>query len=383
MRVLRLAKLIFVSLFLLLSIPTLADESRKGAEQFLPNQIGDFHATGPARSITALPLNRPEDVSGLTAGQRIYASVNNRTYTVNIVQANSEAGAYALLTSLVNPARESSAQYAKLNNVGTAALASPTGMAFFKGSVFVTLQGEDEQERITIAQALAARLEAGSGQIPALIAHLPNGNGVQERAVYAVSLPGLQAVARNQPVLDAVSFEGGAEAVTAKYDQGQLVIVEFQTPQLASDTDARVGQRIAELRAQNQPVPLAYRRVGNYAVFVFDAPDEQAANALIDKVHYEKVVQWLGEDPHRNERANRYWLNMSGSLIVNTVKATGLAILLCLGIGGLFGGVVFMRRRAQAALNEQYSDAGGMMRLNLDEFAVHSAQPTALPPHED
>ena len=29
-------------------------------------------------------------------------------------------------------------------------------------------------------------------------------------------------------------------------------------------------QRIAELRAQNQPVPSAYRREGNYAVFVFD-----------------------------------------------------------------------------------------------------------------
>ncbi len=233
------------------------------------------------------------------------------------------------------------------------------------------------------ARSTAATLDSGAGEIPVLSKHLPNWETARAQAVYALSLAKLQAAVGNQPVLDVVSFAGGAEAVTAKYEQGQLVIVEFQTPQLASDTDARVGQRIAELRAASQPVPSAYRRVGNYAVFVFDAPNEQAANALIEQVHYEKVVQWLGEDPHRNERANRYWLNMSGSLIVNTVKATGLAILLCLGIGGLFGGVVFMRRRAQAALNEQYSDAGGMMRLNLDEFAGRSAQVAALPPHEE
>ncbi|HEX8180159.1 MAG TPA: hypothetical protein VF525_11500, partial [Pyrinomonadaceae bacterium] len=68
------------------------------------------------------------------------------------------------------------------------------------------------------------------------------------------------------------------------------------------------------------------------------------------------------------------------SLIINTVKATGLAILLCLGVGGLFGGVVFMRRRAQTALSQQYTDAGGMMRLNLDELAAESVRPQLLPP---
>ena len=86
--------------------------------------------------------------------------------------------------------------------------------------------------------------------------------------------------------------------------------------------DKALRDEIAELRAQNQSVPSAYRRVGNYAVFVFDAPNEQAANGLIDQVKYEKVVQWLGDDPHRFERANRFWLNMSSSLIINTVKAT-------------------------------------------------------------
>jgi hypothetical protein len=61
---------------------------------------------------------------------------------------------------------------------------------------------------------------------------------------------------------------------------------------------------------------------------------------------------------------------MSTSVIVNTVKASGLAILLCLTVGGLFGTIIFRRRRAQAALTESYSDAGGMMRLDLDDHAA-------------
>ncbi len=63
---------------------------------------------------------------------------------------------------------------------------------------------------------------------------------------------------------------------------------------------------------------------------------------------------------------------MSTSVIVNTVKATGIAIAICLTIGGVLGGWVFMRRRAQAALSENFSDAGGMMRLNLDEMNVET-----------
>ena len=160
------------------------------------------------------------------------------------------------------------------------------------------------------------------------------------------------------------------------------IAATFASPAALAD-EASLKAEIAELRAQNQPVPSAYRREGNYAVFVFDAPSAQAAEALSKQVKYEKVVQWLGDDPHRFERANRFWLNMSGALLINTIKATALAILLCLGVGGLCGGVIFMRRRAQAALSEKYSDAGGMMRLNLDELAAEQTPARLLPPREE
>jgi hypothetical protein len=213
----------------------------------------------------------------------------------------------------------------------------------------------------------------GAGEVPVLVKHLPDWETVQARALYIKSMDTLKHLMPSQPVLDAVSLDNGTEAATATYDAGaRVVIFEYQTPQLATVADAAINARLSELRGAQQPVPSAYRRVGNYAVFVFDAPGEGVAAGLIDKVKYEQEVRWLGEDPFAVGRANRAWLNMSTSVIVNTVKATGLAIVICLGIGGIFGGWIFMRRRAQAALNEEFSDAGGMLRLNLDDMSAQN-----------
>jgi hypothetical protein len=216
-------------------------------------------------------------------------------------------------------------------------------------------------------------MDADSDGVPVLVQHLPDWEAVGARATHVTTRPELlRAVGggRGEPTLDVVPFEGGTEAVTADYGAaGRLVIVEFSTPQFAADADRTINERIAELRAAQQSVPTVYQRKGNYSVFVFSGSDEAAAHALVDRVHYEKNVRWLGRDPHSNEKANRYWINMSASVLVNTVKAAGLAIALCLGVGGIFGTLVFRRRRAQAALSARYSDAGGMMRLNLDDHA--------------
>ena len=215
------------------------------------------------------------------------------------------------------------------------------------------------------AGSIAAASDQGP---PILVRHLPEWETAQGRAVYALDLPALQGAVPGQPVLEVVPFDGGTEAATADYGAaGRLVIVEFLTPQIASDADAVIKRRIDELRGAGTLVPSVYQRVGNYSVFVFGAADAGAAERLAAQVRYEKTVRWLGEDPYRFEKHNRRWINMSASVIVNTVKAAGLAIVACLGIGGLFGAVIFRRRRAQSALTESYSDAGGMMRLNLDD----------------
>jgi hypothetical protein len=142
--------------------------------------------------------------------------------------------------------------------------------------------------------------------------------------------------------------------------------VEFTTPQFSVDNDSRIWTKIAELKNQGQPTPNAYRRVGNYSVFVFNAPDDQTANGLIEQVKYEQIVQWLGDDPHMYDKLQRYLTQTSAEVLVAVLKSSGLSLILCLGVGGLLGALLFRHRRAQRAA--AYSDAGGSIRLNLDDL---------------
>lgn len=370
------------ALLLVFSIPALANLTFDEAAKLLPNKVGDARATGaPSRpKVGIFELVKPEDIGAVSTATRAYALTNGDTLQIQLINLQSDAAAYAFVS---NEKREIASgrgeQLSKLDLGGSVAFASRGQIYLAKGVTVAIISGQgkqatnDDAPLLAFARSFAGTLDAGSGEIPVLVKHLPDWETAQDGAAYAVSYEQLQKIASNRPVLDAVSFEGGTEAVSALYrGAGHLVIVEYATPQIASDADARIKARIAALPGEGKPVPSAYRRVGNYAVFVFDAPDEQAAAGLIDKVTYEKDVRWLGENPYAVERANRAWLNMSTSVIVNTVKATGLAIVICLTIGGVFGGWIFTRRRAQAALTEKFSDAGGMLRLNIDEMSAQN-----------
>lgn len=206
--------------------------------------------------------------------------------------------------------------------------------------------------------------------VPVIIKHLPDWENARNSATLITNAEELKNALGSRPVLDAVEFVGGTEAVTAPYPQGKLLIVEYATPQASADTDNKVKQKLSE--TQENP-PVFYRRIGNYNVFLFDAADEAAANALFDQIKYEKTVQWLGEDPTLIQKAERAFVRGTASLFVSTV----LAILLGLGLAVLTGiavGIIFFRVREQkrAAMNE-FSDAGGMTRLNLDQLTPEIA----------
>ncbi|HYE13896.1 MAG TPA: hypothetical protein VD968_05575 [Pyrinomonadaceae bacterium] len=218
------------------------------------------------------------------------------------------------------------------------------------------------------ARAFAEGLDSEGAEFPVLVLHLPDWEKRLEFSAYAVSLPALQSVAGRKPALEAVPFDGGTEAVTAVYGEARLVIVEFPTPQHAFDADAAINSHLARLRAEGRPTPNVYKRVGNYSVFVFDAAEAEAAEQLAANVKYEKDVRWLGRNPHADEIAARAYTRKMGGVILTTLLTTGAAILLCLAVGGAVGGFIFLRRRSKTARQEVYSDAGGMMRLNLEDL---------------
>jgi muconolactone delta-isomerase len=201
--------------------------------------------------------------------------------------------------------------------------------------------------------------------IPVLIKHLPEWENVRNSAILTHNVEDLKKSLGERPIFDLIDFAGGTEAVTAPYAQGKILIVEYTNPQSSIEMDAKTVQRLAEIGQTQQ---IFYRRIGNYNTFVFDAPDESAANSLLDQIKYEKQVQWLGDDPYMLKRAERAVVHTLSTLFVSTV----LVIVIGIGIailGGIAVGFLYFRISAQRRAGmEAFSDAGGMTRLNLDEL---------------
>lgn len=353
---------------LLLSLAPAAGQDSEAVKLF-PKTVGEFRLQGTPRASSL-----PEDGDVRETAEGTYVSPKGERLTVLVSLMRSHAVAYSVLSRhAVRMRGETPDKVTRLSDVGVAGVAGPGFVVFYKGPVLASVRGkaagEDESSLISLARAYAATLPAAENEIPFIVKHLPEWETAQDRAVYAVSLPVLEGAAGDQPIFEALNFNEGAEAVTAPYDGSRLVIVEYATPQLAADADARITARLTELKAQGQSVPSSYRKVGNYSVFVFGAPEEAAAARLIDGVKWEQKIQWLGENPLLWARAEKQQTRQAVSLILGIAKSIGFFVGICLGVGALFGGVFYFgRKMKQRGAAESYSDAGGMLRLNIDEM---------------
>jgi hypothetical protein len=370
--------------------------------KILPEKVGVFRKGKSEIINEPLFSKNPKELTKEDFGliSRSYTRFMNsaRELEIGVVieQTSSELNAYSLLT-YTQRGFSFSSEYFQKCGYGLVCIQGDYRLSnelfFIKGNTLVSIRRDDKKKSdfipaddkdlkdaiSSLAKLIDSNLEKGTeDDIPSLVKHLPNWETAKD-VWYALSLNVLKYAINNQSqiVFDSIMFEPGTEAVVANYDKAKLAIVEYPTPQMASDADQRILQKINELKSQNQLVPTAYKRVGNYSVFVFDAPDETTANNLISQVEYGKTVQWLSGDPYEYERANRHYLMTAGSIIVTVLKTSGLALLVCFAIGGGFGYFVFVRRRRQQMQTTAFSDAGGMIRLNLDEMTPQT-EPSRL-----
>jgi len=346
-------------------------------KQLLPPKIDKFSQVSSPK-----PIDKtldPGALGGVPPVETEYRSSAGEKFVVSVFRFVSDNDSYSGLTLAARRAEESTQRPTPLNReIGTTSFRTTSQISFFKGSSLVHVlakSGNDfdrVEDGIALARALADRIDKGEGDIPPLVKHLPDPENSQNSAVYfsKIDAPGL--ILPGQAVLTALDTHGDADAVIARIGQSKVLIIEFNTPQLATDNDQRIVAKIHELWDQGQPAPTAYRRVGNYSVLVFDAPDQKTANQLIDEVKYEQVVQWLGENPNILKEAQRRYVDTTLGVFIAVLKASGFALIGCLGAGGLIGALLFSRRRAQQRQVEAFSDAGGMLRLNLDELTSKS-----------
>lgn len=357
-----------------------ADTTDSRSSALLPERIGKFRRVSTQNGSTSNELGILS-AAPVAAQKAEFVGNKGAKVSVEIAQFSQDAYAYETLSLAALKARAQEPAVEIAMTYGTAGFVSQNQIAFFKGTYFVRITSEkpiDSETRDSLVSDLSAGLDRGENDIPALIKHLPNPDQAHKNAVYLHNFKDVTLTGIAHPVFSAIDSVQNADAVVAAYGPSKVLIVEFNTPQIAGDNDRRIIARIQELWKLGQPAPTAYRRVGNYSVFVFDAPNEPTAKQLIDQVKYEQVVQWLGENPNIYKEAEKQYINTTLGVLVAVLKMSGYALITCLGMGALFGGLLFTYRRSQQKDVAAFSDAGGMLRLNLDDLTAGETNPARL-----
>ncbi len=198
--------------------------------------------------------------------------------------------------------------------------------------------------------------------IPVIIKHLPEWESVHDSVVLTDKVDDLRRVLGERSVFTTMDLFPGSEAAVATYPTGKLLLVEYPTPQSATNGFAMVD-------ALANVDEFHHRRIGNYVAIVFDSEDASAAAVLFDQIKYEKYVQWLGEDPYLLQKLERYFVTTGRDVALSTVLFISIVFSSAIGLG-ILAGFLFYRSRRQLKTNSvAFSDAGGLTRLNLDELS--------------
>lgn len=381
----RLSSLFALSLILLFASAPSYSQSQaqpsaaKVAKEALPPRLGDnWRAAGEARRLNAEQFAVVQDASvpleyGLQSlTTRSYAKGKTRV-TIEAFEMRYPSGAHGLFTfnrgSLPSNRQE-----------------------FYVGRYLVSVtagQGAATESAALDAElksALEQHLTEGEVELSPLPAHLPEQNKIAESEKYLIGPEALGRVAAFSDLKEIVNFTGGAEAVTAEYSNGSgasgrmsLLIIEYHTPQLASDGYAQIKKHHDELSLEEQKRRLI-KRTGNYIIAAVNVSDLATAQAVADQIKYTARVYWEGKkftaipldfrppDPTVLEEARR-----TAQFLTSTFYGIGLMIASAFVLGILTGGAFFYwrrYRRRKLGLDDVFSDAGGTVQLDIEGYLL-------------
>lgn len=344
-------------------------------KQLLPERLGEnWRAISAARSLsveesTILPdADIHAEYQLLARAHRDYAAGKNKA-TVEIFAMRFASGAYGLFT------------FNRSSN-------APHQQEFYKGRYLVRITSDIPVDNLLI-EALKQIIPGDAGELPVLPSHLPEQNKIAETEKYLVGPAAIARLAKFTGLEQAINFSGGAEAVTADYQNGSgsmsLLIVEYHTPQLATDSYARFQQHFDGLN-QLEKDQRILRRIGNYVVEAVNVQDRAAAENVIGQIKYTPKVYWEGRkmrdiplesrppDPAAIEEAKR-----TAQVIIRALYWIGIILLGAIALGVATGGAYFYwrrHRRRRLGLDDLFSDAGGTVTLNLDDYLLSPGEPT-------
>ena len=362
--------------------PSTAPSATKVVKEALPPRLGDnWRAASEARRLNAEQFAVVQDASvpleyGLQSlTTRNYAKGKARV-TIEAFEMRYPSGAHGLFTfnrgSLPSNRQE-----------------------FYIGRYLVSItagQGASPESAAIDAElksALEQHLTEGQVELSPLPAHLPEQNKIAESEKYLIGPEALGRIAAFSDLKEIVNFTGGAEAVTAEYGNGNggsgasgrmsLLIIEYHTPQLASDGYAQIKKHHDGLSTEEQKRRLI-KRTGNYIIAAVNVSDLAGAQAVADQIKYTARVYWEGKkftaipldfrppDPTVLEEARR-----TAQFLTSTFYGIGLMIASAFVLGLLTGGAFFYwrrYRRRKLGLDDAFSDAGGTVQLDIEGYLL-------------
>lgn len=363
--------------------------TRRPLADLLPDKIAGVKATGDIKQysgddLAQLIADKATIYHEYTVGRA--ASRQYGSTRVDVFETQTPFAAFGLLTYIsgetgIRPASE---------QIGSGGARLDGTLVFWKENYFVRLT----QPNAGLARAVAeAIVPVDPPARPHLLDYLPQQTIIAGSQRYFLGPESLNAyVERGR---DMFGFEGDAEAVMAEYHAGaqdhksannpsapssqpspmKLIIIEYKTPQFAFDAIARANSYVNSL-GETEQSRVIVKREGNYIVEAVNVQDREATQALVDSIKYPYEVQWL-HDPRRPPR-DPFRMQKAADMLISTFSLLGLLILAVVVGGTVFGTTIFLRRRKQQ--QEAFSDAGGMLRLELDPFETNLL---GLPPKRD
>jgi hypothetical protein len=347
-------------------------QAQSGDKELLPDRLGQrWRAVSPARVLDGQRLSGLPDADVL--GEYGLQRVISRVYTdgrvessVEVFELNLIPGAYGLFTF----------------NRGQL---PPNSREWLQGRYVVRVSSReaDADSDRQMFEAIKPDLVGGEGELPPLPLHLPEVDKIAESEKYVVGPAAVARLKNFSGLKDAIGFGVGAEVTTADYRSGggqmNLIIVEYYAPQSAADGETRIRDHFNSL-PQTEKDRLIFKRVGNYVIVMSSIQDMAAAQNIVDQIKYQKKIYWSGrkftdiplafrpDDPLATENMTRTLKTM-----VSSFYWTGIAILSAFILGGAVGYSLFQwkrYRRRKLGLDDMFSDAGGTLRLNLDDYLL-------------
>lgn len=338
------------------SVIAVAPSREDGAlKALLSNDVGNAAATTPVQRPEGQPAAIAHSLSAKASAARTYGDIR-----VSAFRMADESLAYALLRFL-RP-REAVA-----TDRGDDGWVSAKQTTVRLGDVVIHTEGGTDSERSALCDALVASLGRPAPNAP-IVDDLPSVGRIASSVRYVSSLEMLR---RFRPDLERDVYRldaGGADAVVAEYSQegatpARLLIVEYQTPQLAAEAERSVTAWFEGLDPAIRATRVL-KREGNFLIEATDVSNPEAFRQTVDAVKYDYQIKMLqGADPTvgLDARKEAYTTAM---LLLGSVRLVGAGVLLAIMIGMTIGTIVFMRRRRAAA--NIFSDAGGMVHLQLE-----------------